>query len=1274
MLDWQEAPGSSLCNPEGEPDCKIDGNTNYWVLAFWDNGFIREIKRDCDPRDSGCLEGKPFYDAAWAIGSVEPGDWVFTRTGAGCSGYNVDPPTTTNCYDRILTDSAFYALWHSGKIVCNPGSYDAGTCYVGLPPLVEPSINYPPCPGSPGFNLKFEKYARVRAACAAEPVNTAAGDYSTSLIDAKLPAPGLPFAFTRSYDSGDPSAGDLGPGWTDSYSASIQIQPNGDAIARSGGGQQVLFTTNGDGTFKSPADALVTLKQTSGGYELDYPDQSALSFDQNGRLLSIADANGNTISIGYDSNGLRSQITDSVGRVIRLTHDDAGLLTKLELPDGRSVSYAYTSGLLTSVTNSRGDTTTYTYDAQGELASIVDANGHTEVTNSYDDQGRVASQTDALGHTTTFSYGDDYSTSITDARGHTWRYAYDQNGNLASETNPDGETTSYANDDAGNTTSVTDALGNVLNIGYDGSSNPTSFSLPGGATSSAAYNALGDPTSLTDGLGNTSTVAYDAQGNPTLVTRADGSKASYSYNSQGLPVSYTNPSGATTSFSYDALGNLTASTSPLGEISSYGYNAAGNVTSFVDPRGNVPGANPADYRWHETYDDAGDLTSLTDPLGDTTSFSYDAVGNLVSRTDADGHTTSYAYDAANRLVTVTEPDGSTINYVYDEVGNLIARTDGLTQTTTYAYDAENRPVVVTSPTGKIWTLGYDVDGNLALVQTPSGGTIGYLHDSLGRVTQVSYSDGTPSVSYSYDADGNRVSMTDGSGTVRYAYDKLNRLISVDASAHRQRGAADSSASYAYDASGNVTSRGIAGTKVSYSYNADGNLASVKTTKPGKKATVLETDYSYDAAGNLIGTTLPNGVVEARTYDRAGRLTSIHATNPNGVDVFGVDYTLDPAGNPTQADFDKPSGAERLESYSYDSLGRLTGYCVTAGCKGENKIAYSYDQAGDRLTETIGKQVSRYAYDALGELLSQTLPDGTKIPYSYDQNGNETGAGPWSYAYNLANELVSASNGSTTAAYSYDGDGNRLTGQVTGSNSSSTSYIWDQNFSLPELAGTQDSSGTTLASYIYGVGPLAMIDATGAYRYYTTDQLGSIRADTGPAGGVRDRGSYMPFGETLANGGGAITNDGNPLAFAGQYLDPTTGLYDMRARNYDPSVGRFTSIDPLGYKDAPEASEYGYGRNGPTSFVDPSGMGAIGNTCGSVWCWLKSPEGRNSISCGLLAGAGVAFTGGAVVEVIEVRNALAIGKLTAEAAVSGSRLGTVSGVMTIGSLQLGGCGL
>ena len=156
----------------------------------------------------------------------------------------------------------------------------------------------------------------------------------------------------------------------------------------------------------------------------------------------------------------------------------------------------------------------------------------------------------------------------------------------------------------------------------------------------------------------------------------------------------------------------------------------------------------------------------------------------------------------------------------------------------------------------------------------------------------------------------------------------------------------------------------------------------------------------------------------------------------------------------------------------------------------------------------------------------------------------------------------------------------------------------------------------------------MIDATGAYRYYTTDRAGSIRATTGPAGGVRDRGSYEPFGETLANGGGAITNDSNPLAFSGQYLDPLSGLYDMRARSYDPGVGRFMSIDPRGPHDQPIASVYGYALNNPLVHVDPSGLDTWGvcASIGGVFSWLGL-SGNGCFQFSSSGEIGVSETGG-----------------------------------------------
>jgi YD repeat-containing protein len=88
---------------------------------------------------------------------------------------------------------------------------------------------------------------------------------------------------------------------------------------------------------------------------------------------------------------------------------------------------------MTSVTDVRGKTWTYTYDSGGRLATIVDPLSHTQVSNTYGSDGRVSSQQDALGHTTSFSWNSSTDTeTVTDPRSHTWKDVYTA-GNVLSQ-------------------------------------------------------------------------------------------------------------------------------------------------------------------------------------------------------------------------------------------------------------------------------------------------------------------------------------------------------------------------------------------------------------------------------------------------------------------------------------------------------------------------------------------------------------------------------------------------------------------------------------------------------------------------------------------------------------------------------------------------------------------------------------------------------------------------------------------------------------------------
>lgn len=148
-------------------------------------------------------------------------------------------------------------------------------------------------------------------------------------------------------------------------------------------------------------------------------------------------------------------------------------------------------------------------------------------------------------------------------------------------------------------------------------------------------------------------------------------------------------------------------------------------------------------------------------------------------------------------------------------------------------------------------------------------------------------------------------------------------------------------------------------------------------------------YGYDAAGNLLTTTLPtgNGYVETRAYDTAGRLSEVRNSRL-GTDLSVFAYTRDPVGNPTRVD--KLGGA--VETYDYDSRDRLTEVCFQATCTGGSDpfIRWSYDDVGNRLTETRPAGMTAYAYDDADQLTGRSGLGGS-VSYSYDANGNQLSA-------------------------------------------------------------------------------------------------------------------------------------------------------------------------------------------------------------------------------------------------------------------------------------------
>lgn len=918
-----------------------------------------------------------------------------------------------------------------------------------------------------------------------------------------------------------------------------------------------------------------------------------------------------------------ASVLDSAGRTSTFSYNPAGELSQATLPDGRYVAYGYnSSGELMSVRDARGGTTTYGYNPAGLLASITDQNDHVVVQNTYDPTtGRIIGQQDANGNQSSFAWNPSTQTATyTDARGNAWHDVY-VNNVLISRSDPLGDTTTYGYDSNLDLLQVTDPNNHTTTMAYDNNGNLVSRELPG-KIESWTYDAMNDVTSYTDGRGYTTSYGYDGAGNLTSVTGANPNETGLTApvtlygrdpGGSGLLVSETDPRGKLTSFGYDTAGELTSITDPLGNKTTVGYDASGRATSMIDPRGNVQGANPSQYTTSYGYDNADHVQTATNPLGGTTATAYDPARNVSSVIDANHHTTAYAYFPNNKLETVTAPDGTTTGYTYDQVGDVLTRTDANNHTTTYTYDTADRVNHAQTPANRSFDYSYDKNGNLTKIQEdPSSQAISFGYDALNQLTFIN-----AAYQYSYDADGNLVSAacvnsqacTSGQQHT-YTYDPLDRPTGT-----ANTGAGANSISYTYDQAGNLASRTInpsggltAPVQTSYTYDNDERLQT--TTAAGGT-----TNYSYDPASELITTTLPstNGYVESRTYDPVGRLSEIKTAKGSSI-LADIVVTRDAIGNPLS--MLQTGASPQTANYTYDPMDRVLSVCYQASpCTGGTTpyIRWTYDPVGNRLTEARPSGTTNYGYNADDELLSATGPSGT-ANYSYDPWGEETQAGSATYQYDGQHQLTSVTNGTTTTTYTPDATGLPVQASTGTKAAQTTNFLWDPVNPVPQLALESDGSQTPLRSYAYGTDRTSMStygNGAGTY-YYSYDPLGSVINLTNASGATQWTNSYEPFGTLRSQTKNNKSAPVNPMLFTGEYQD-STGLYDLRAREYDPTTGRFLTPDPL-QADAsvPFHSAYPYVADQPTTAVDPTGLcGAVPNPFDSSSCLDEAASGAAS---------------------------------------------------------------
>lgn len=262
--------------------------------------------------------------------------------------------------------------------------------------------------------------------------------------------------------------------------------------------------------------------------------------------------------------------------------------------------------------------------------------------------------------------------------------------------------------------------------------------------------------------------------------------------------------------------------------------------------------------------------------------------------------------------------------------------------------------------------------------------------------------------------------------------------------------------------------------------------------------------------------------------------------------------------------------------------------------GGNWVAkYSYHDNGDMAYRTIQSNTGTFSYD--GHQMTAATGD-ENFSLDYDENGNMIeNAFSKSLKYSWDNKLrcAKSSNNYVFLALRYDPAGNRIYKETT-NGTTKCKHIVDIVGDLPViLLEIDDSNDVIKKTYIYANSQiLAQHDGNyAAPRYfYLHDRLGSVREVISTTGSVSAYLTYNPFGGTLESSG-ILQMRKFPFCFAGQYYDTQISQYYLRARQYDPYIGRFTSRDPVfgKFQEPMTLHAYLYCINDPVNRWDPRGL-------------------------------------------------------------------------------------
>ncbi|WP_406259923.1 DNRLRE domain-containing protein [Actinacidiphila glaucinigra] len=755
----------------------------------------------------------------------------------------------------------------------------------------------------------------------------------------------------------------------------------------------------------------------------------------------------------------------------RLDGFSADLFRKTS-PEGRVWQFGYdTFGNLKTVTDPKGVatqtagdyTTSYEYNANGQLTKATDANGNPTTNSDFGPTGYPNTITDALSKSTTYVYDERGQVrQVTDALQKVTTQTYDTYGRPMVKTAPKDQ-----------------ATGVVITTPapvYDANDNVTTSTAPNGAIMTAVYDnadqLLSDtaPKDTPTGPERKTGYTYDKTGHLRTITTPKGTATT------------ADPNDYVTTHSYDEIYQLSSVVNATGDKISYEYDDVGNLVTVVNPNKNAT-ADTTDYTSKTTYDLNHRRISLTDALGKTNSRTYDKDSLVVASKDAENNETLITYDERGKQTEVKVPHQGTspgityrsTKYEYDQVGNTTkvitprgvttANTEDFTSRT--EYDALNRPVKQFQPYDPA-----DTRYNNPNVYTQT------FYDAVGRVSKTSMppSEGQTvrnDATYTYFDNGWAKSTTD---------------------------AWDIATTYDYNELGQQTARtltsagGSSNRTMNWSFYPDGKLKSKTDDGVPVGSAVPLVDNTDTQNTSSTGTWTHASLPGQQGFDH-----QVHAAG-TGTDAFTWTLNIPKDGTYTAyVRYPQLAGAATTAKYTVTKSDGTT----TNVTRDQNTAAGTWVSLGT-FALTQGNAAKLQLFQNSG---GAVVADGVKLvrDNSADTDNEKH---TFAYAYDVNGNLTSindTSPGATTDAYTIDYTGldqiQKVTEALAGQAKKTTSYTYDAN-SQPETVTHPDQ----FSRYAYDARDLTRTISVGTTPTDTSPKVSSYT--------YTDRGQVLQ--ETKAN--------------------------------------------------------------------------------------------------------------------------------------------------------------